>query len=63
MIFFGFNSPVASANSSRNCSASASKSMFDNISRIASAPIPALNASSPNISWASKNSSSDIICP
>ena len=58
IIFFGFSSPVASAKSLRNCSASASRSIFFNISLIASAPIPAVNASIPNVSCASINSSS-----
>ncbi len=48
MIFFGFSSPVASARSARSCSASASRSMAASISRIASAPMPARKASSPN---------------
>ena len=50
IIFLGFNSPVASAKSLRNCSASASRSMFFNISLIASAPIPAVKASMPTVS-------------
>ena len=47
IIFFGFSSPVASANSILSFSASDSKSIEDNISLIASAPIPALKESLP----------------
>ena len=59
--FFGFSSPVASLRSARNCSASDSKSIAASISRIASAPILAVNASIPNVSCASIYSSSVII--
>ena len=63
MIFFGFNSPVASDKSTRSCSASPSRSIKDSISRIASAPILAVNASIPYISCASRYSSSFISWP
>ncbi len=63
MIFLGFSSPVASLRSARRFSASASRSMAASISRIASAPILAENASAPNWSCASLNSSSFIIWP
>ena len=58
MIFFGFSSPVASFSSSRNWSAVACRSMAASISRIASAPILAVKASTPYWSCASMNSSS-----
>ena len=50
IIFFGFSSPVASFRSALNCSASASRSIAASISRIASAPMFAVNASIPYVS-------------
>ena len=56
--FFGFSSVVASAISTFNCAAIASRSSEIRISRIASAPMPAVKESSPYSSWAAMYSSS-----
>jgi hypothetical protein len=45
--FFGLRSPVATLSSSRNCSRSFSRLIAINISRMASAPMPAVKLSSP----------------
>ena len=57
--FLGFSSEVDSAISTRRSAAIFSRSIARSISRIASAPIMAVNESSPYSSCARANSSSD----